>query len=87
MSKLGLLAQAGGREEGRETHTVGMYSPGKAFVVYEMSRHVCEVSRYGRGRGNAVSYFAYSTVAGHDALVDGLASKSEREYSVAVAHL
>lgn len=22
------------------THTVGMYSPGKAFVVYEMRRHV-----------------------------------------------
>jgi len=23
-------------------NTVGMYSPGKAFVVYEISRHVCE---------------------------------------------
>lgn len=23
------------------TYTVGMYSPGKAFVVYEMRRHVC----------------------------------------------
>lgn len=25
----------------RATNTVGMYSPGNAFVVYEMSRHVC----------------------------------------------
>lgn len=23
-----------------ETNTVGMYSPGKAFVVYEIRRHV-----------------------------------------------
>jgi hypothetical protein len=29
----------------RETDTVGMYSPGKAFVVYEMRRHVCRASR------------------------------------------
>lgn len=27
-------------ETRRETNTVGMYSPGKAFVVYEIRRHV-----------------------------------------------
>ena len=36
----------GGRQGGEArggTNTVGMYSPGKAFVVYEMRRHVCRI--------------------------------------------
>lgn len=34
------IANAEGQIVGDVTYTVGMYSPGKAFVVYEMSRHV-----------------------------------------------
>jgi hypothetical protein len=54
---------------------VGMYSPGKAFVVYEMRRHVYEVSTSGGSTGKGTTHFAYSTVARHDAL-EGLRRRS-----------
>ena len=37
-----MLADVHG-EPDLSTYTVGMYSPGKAFVVYEINRHVCGV--------------------------------------------
>lgn len=37
------LGDGGGRAA-TGTNTVGMYSPGKAFVVYEMRRHVWEAN-------------------------------------------
>lgn len=52
-----------------------MYSPGKAFVVYEMSRHVYIVIRQHAGHSRLLhsarceySYLADSTIAGDDAL-------------------
>lgn len=46
-----------------------MYSPGKAFVVYEIRRHVWEVVNGRARRGGAgEAYLADGTVTGDDAL-------------------
>lgn len=57
------------------TYTVGMYSPGKAFVVYEMRRHVFHLTRQrialscmDRAQRNMVPYLADSTITCDDAL-------------------
>jgi hypothetical protein len=50
------------------THTVGIYSPGKAFVVYEMSRHVCTVSNPGRAMREAAAHLANGAIARDNAL-------------------
>jgi len=46
------------------TYTVGIYSPGKAFVVYEMSRQVCEeLAAAFCYCPDAITYLANSSIA------------------------
>jgi hypothetical protein len=45
-----------------------MYSPGKAFVVYEMRRHVCVVSFQGNTTAKVASHLANGTVTCDNAL-------------------
>jgi len=45
-----------------------MYSPGKAFVVYEMRRHVCVVSTHENKTAKAAPHFANGTVTRDNAL-------------------
>jgi len=64
--------------QGQGTYTVGMYSPGKALVVYEMRRHVCD-----RGQKTALvlycalsTHLSDSTVTCHHTLELGISHRS-----------
>lgn len=67
-------AQVGSVMSEGGTNTVGMYSPGKAFVVYEIRRQVCAtehtlVDQLRRmDREMVATYLADGTVTGHDTL-------------------
>ena len=56
------------------TDTVGIYSPGKALVVYEMRRHVCGnplallLVHTGKMASQVGTYLANSTITSHDTL-------------------
>lgn len=45
------------------SYTVGIYSPGKAFVVYEMSKQVCEELASGSYQPpDLITYLANSSI-------------------------
>lgn len=51
-----------------------MYSPGKALVVYEMSRHVCQQSTIVQTsiQDREITDLADSTITGHDTLLSDI---------------